>query len=136
MAGTDLPSFALGVPFIELSIQRGGPPAFAVFATGNDVVRPKRLVRNRAAKLAVESGDIEIEADRPARERLGDDETGQGLCEHHKSSAASRSARSEGNIARSRSSRSHSRRRPSLTRGCGYSFPTRAMKASTFDSPQ
>jgi hypothetical protein len=53
-AGADVASFTLGVPFIELSIQRAGPAAFAVLAAGNGVVRTERLIRDRAAELSVQ----------------------------------------------------------------------------------
>jgi hypothetical protein len=51
-------------------------------------------------------------------------------------SARSRTAGSSGGkICWSKSSRSHNLRRPSFALGCGYSFQTLFMKASTESSP-
>src|SRR5262249_50386505 len=68
---------------------------------------------------------------------LSNDKTGKRERHRHKSSATSAApARSAGRIAWSRSSLSHNRRLPSVTRGLGYSSPTLFRNASTVFSPQ
>lgn len=75
-------------------------PAVSGFPAGGNVVCPQWLVWDSAAELPVKCGDVKIETRCSASERLEDNETGQGLPEHHKSSTTSRSRRrSSGKIA-------------------------------------
>src|SRR5262245_44994769 len=73
----DLATFAPDVPFIEQAVERRSSSAVAIVATGRSVISSQGLARNRTAQFSIECRDIEIETDRPAHERLGDDETGQ-----------------------------------------------------------
>jgi hypothetical protein len=101
------------------------------------VVIAKWLIRYGASGSPVSCRDIPVKTHRVACQRLRQHKAGEGLFEHHKSSARSATRRSSGGkIALSRSSRSHRRLLPSQTRGRGYSHPTRFIKASTVDSPQ
>src|SRR5258707_10210296 len=136
-SGGDLAALALRVPLVEQGIQGCGSATIPVLAARGVVVGPQRLIQDGATQPPVESRDVEIEGGSSGGEPLGNDEAGQGLAEHHKSSATSRSRRmASGRIAWSRSSRSHSFLRPSFTLGCGYSFPPRLIKSSTVVSPQ
>jgi hypothetical protein len=90
MACTDLATSTFAVPFIEQGIQRDGSASLAILAAGYGVVRSHWFIRDRADEFPVEGRDIEIESRGAASERLGDDETGEGLAEHYKSSATTR----------------------------------------------
>src|SRR5262249_13113622 len=115
--GNDLAAFALCIPLSEQAIECHSSSTITIVTTCRGIISPQRLIRNCTTQFSIEGWDVEVESGRAACERFGDDESRKRSCEHHKSSAASRSRRSSGSIALSRSSRSHSWRLPSCTRG-------------------
>jgi hypothetical protein len=117
-------------PLIDAPVQNCRLAACAIRATCQVWSVPSGSFGIEQPSLRYRVGTLKENATLPAGQRLSDYIAGQFQLHDDRSSPRSGTAVSSGGkIARSRSSRSHSFRRPSLILGCGYSLPTRFQKS-------